>query len=191
MSARFFQPGEKFVTRDVHRGRLRAAVATTVVEDTAERTVLYLQQGAEFCLPANAEGVLTKDLTEATQLLPLRWEGHDFARRAILQEQIAIALTGDAHAVLLRRSGVERTIDEWYVNLQAPFRRSGAGFDTTDHALDLILSPDLSSHRWKDEDERVLAHAARRDPPFDHAWEEWRPCPEWVAPDVRVGWDVV
>ncbi len=29
--------------------------------------------------------------------------------------------------------------DRWYVNLQAPFRRTAAGFDTQDHELDIVI----------------------------------------------------
>lgn len=38
----------------------------------------------------------------------------------------------------------------WYVNLQDPFRRTSLGFDYLDQELDVIISPDLSTWRWKD-----------------------------------------
>lgn len=41
----------------------------------------------------------------------------------------------------------------WYCNLQAPLRRTAHGFDTNDWTLDIVAAPDLSSWRWKDEDE--------------------------------------
>ena len=47
----------------------------------------------------------------------------------------------------------------WYVNLQDPLRRTPLGFDTVDHALDVVVELDRSSWRWKDEEE--LAEAVR------------------------------
>jgi len=41
----------------------------------------------------------------------------------------------------------------WYVNLEEPLRRTSVGFDYQDQFLDVEISPDRSSWRWKDEDE--------------------------------------
>src|SRR5262245_60362119 len=90
----------------------------------------------------------------------------------------------------------ERTV--WYVNLQEPLTRTTFGFDTTDHALDVLVELDRSSWRWKDEEE--LAHAVSQgmftpaqaesfrtwgmravdrivggEPPFDRTWDDWQP----------------
>lgn len=40
----------------------------------------------------------------------------------------------------------------WYVNFQHPYLRTPSGFDTLDLLLDLVITPDLSQWRWKDED---------------------------------------
>lgn len=48
----------------------------------------------------------------------------------------------------------------WYVNLQDPLRRVGAGFRTMDHLLDLLVSSDLRSWEWKDEAEFEFARRA-------------------------------
>jgi hypothetical protein len=85
----------------------------------------------------------------------------------------------------------------WKVNIEAPFRRTEHGFDTTDHFLDIILRPDYTFY-WKDQDavqewlergaylkEEVdwLYEAGRgaerlilaRESPFDGQWTDWRP----------------
>ena len=78
----------------------------------------------------------------------------------------------------------------WYVNLQTPLARTPIGFDTVDHALDVLVALDRSSWTWKDEDElaeaialglfteadaasfrywgeRAVEHLVLRQPPFD------------------------
>lgn len=96
----------------------------------------------------------------------------------------------------------------WYVNLQAPLRRTRLGFDTRDHALDLVIAPD-GSWRWKDEDhleaavrlglftreegreirregERVAALLPTLLPT---GWERWRPDAAWTPLPLPAGWD--
>ena len=48
----------------------------------------------------------------------------------------------------------------WYIYLQDPLTRTPIGFDYLDQFLDLVIEPDLSSWRWKDEDELAEALAA-------------------------------
>ncbi|MFF7655247.1 hypothetical protein ACFZCY_36355 [Streptomyces sp. NPDC007983] len=45
------------------------------------------------------------------------------------------------------------------VNFEHPAHRTEGGFDTLDLAVDLVIDPDLSLLRWKDEDE--YAHVRR------------------------------
>jgi predicted RNA-binding protein associated with RNAse of E/G family len=101
----------------------------------------------------------------------------------------------------------------WYVNLQAPLRRTPLGFDTVDHALDVIVELD-GSWAWKDEDElaeaveqglftveeaerfhadgeRAIARILDREPPFDRDWSSWRPDPDWPMPTLQTGWNLV
>ncbi|MEU9983779.1 DUF402 domain-containing protein [Streptomyces sp. NPDC050856] len=95
----------------------------------------------------------------------------------------------------------------WYVNFEHPTRRTTYGFDTFDLTVDLVIDPDLTSWRWKDEDEythvrrlgivtdtehqavdaardQVLAMLAERSGPFADAaaWTAWRWNPAWPAP---------
>ncbi len=101
----------------------------------------------------------------------------------------------------------------WYVNLEAPHRRSTRGTHSEDHTLDVWVDLD-GSPRLKDVDEleAVVAlgqrtapeaaaiHAeadvvrdavARRAPPFDGSWLGWCPDPAWSLPaldDDLVAW---
>ncbi|MBA3246175.1 MAG: DUF402 domain-containing protein [Actinobacteria bacterium] len=101
----------------------------------------------------------------------------------------------------------------WYVNLQAPLRRTGSGFATEDWVLDVVVAAN-GTWAWKDEDEFAAAQrvgrfdadaaAAVRDAgddavvaiesrswPLDGSWETWVPDAAWVSPDLPEGWDVV
>jgi hypothetical protein len=102
------------------------------------------------------------------------------------------------------------TPTSFYVNVEAPLVRFDLGFDTFDHDLDVVVEPDRSSWRWKDEDvvaegielgvyspeqatafrreaERALRRVLDREPPFDREWGDWRPDPGWPAPVLQPG----
>ena len=104
-------------------------------------------------------------------------------------------------AVLVHRAG---SCKFWYVNLQAPIKRTRRGIVVLDYALDIVVRPDMT-WSWKDEDELQELHrrgvltdreveAARTEgermievienngPPFCDGWERWRARPEWPAP---------
>lgn len=101
----------------------------------------------------------------------------------------------------------------WYVNLEAPFVRTDIGVDTTDHSLDLVITPDFD-WRWKDAEltadwiqvgvytqaetdrffadgERVIEMAVQKEFPFDGSYLDWTPCPEWTLPTIHPEWSRV
>ena len=129
-------------------------------------------------------------------------------------DTLRLVQPGVAHSVLLFWSESESTFEGWYVNLEEPMRRTATGFDYMDQILDIVVSPDLSEWRWKDEDElqqaldagivseetalriraegeRVIETMARRDPPFNGDWERWRPDPVWPVPELPAAWDSI
>ena len=98
----------------------------------------------------------------------------------------------------------------WYVNFQSPIRRVRQGVQLHDHALDIVVQPDMS-WSWKDEDEfevlasrgfisveqvsSIRAEAARIGSaiesvgsPFCDGWEDWRPDPSWPIPRLPEYW---
>lgn len=100
----------------------------------------------------------------------------------------------------------------WYINLQEPLRRTPLGFDSMDLALDIVISPDRSQWRWKDEDEfaglielglitsskahairsegeKVIKLAKNNQTPFCDGWENWSPPEEWEIPEFPKDWD--
>ena len=101
----------------------------------------------------------------------------------------------------------------WYVNLEEPTTRTAIRFDTWDQQLDIVIRPDFSSWRWKDEDHfeevqsfglispgrakefrdeglRVIGLMNERRPPFNGGWESWRPDPSWRMPELPSGWNL-
>lgn len=135
-----YQPwrtGQPILARDGYGGRIKAAIPVTVVEDSPERLVTYLCPGTPFCLLADVEGKLTRDVLAWHGTVELRWQGYG---------RLSILRPGDAHAVIARCEGPERKFVHWYVNLQAPATRTPLGIDSSDHILDVIISPDGQTH---------------------------------------------
>jgi hypothetical protein len=196
-----FPPGEGIVLREVWRGRVFEARPTIVVRDEPEQIMLLLPAGVRCGLPIGPDG---RELR-----LPDRpW--HLEARPRGDQPILSFAWPETPYSVLLWTAGDSRQV--WYVNLQDPLERTPLGFDTTDHALDVVIELDRSSWRWKDEEEleeavrdglftpeeaadfrawgeRAAARVLSREPPFDRDWVGWRPDPAWPLPELRPGWD--
>jgi hypothetical protein len=202
---RRFEPGEVIALRDVSRERILTARPATVVHDDDDRWTFFVPIGSHWYGPdVPMPWVALKAPGATWRLTQHRWR---------TAHVLSFAWPGAGHAVL-------HFWDEdwapvcWYVNVESPLRRSAIGFDTLDHDLDVVIEPDRSSWRWKDEDhvaqglrlgayteedaasfrreaERGLRRVLDREPPFDRDWTEWRPDPRWPVPVLPAGWDVV
>jgi hypothetical protein len=192
-----WQPGQAIVRREVWRGLAYAAIPAVVVSDEPGLLATYVPEGAPF-------GFHDEEWPPGPH--PWRrygaWQGHGM---------LALHRPSAAHAVHVFWAGADRQFRHWYVNLQAPFRRTEIGFDTLDHVLDL-WSTDGRTWHWKDDDilarriaegyfteaegAAIRAEARRfedevrdRGPWWDTAWAEWRPDPAWGVPDLPAGWE--
>jgi hypothetical protein len=197
-----YEPGEAIVLREVWQGRVFAARPTTVVEDGSDRTILLLPGGVRCGVPVGADGreLRLPDRPWHLEVLPR-------GDRPIL----SFAWPDTPYSVLLWADEAGRRV--WYVNLQDPLTRTPIGFDTVDHALDILIELDRRSWRWKDEDElaeavgqglftqaeaadfrawgeRAVDRIVSRQAPFDRDWEDWRPDPRWSMPELLDGWDL-
>ncbi|MER6127490.1 DUF402 domain-containing protein [Streptomyces sp. NPDC001795] len=99
------------------------------------------------------------------------------------------------------------SLRNWYINFERPSVRHAYGFDTFDLFVDLVVDADLSTWRWKDQDEyaqarrlgivtdtdhaqveearaQAVAWVTERSGPFSEAdrWAAWRPDPTWPTP---------
>jgi hypothetical protein len=199
---RRWSPGDAVVVREVWRGEIFAARPATVVRDEAEQTMFLVPAGARCGVPVDEDGT---ELRVPDR--PWRLEVRARSPNPIL----SFAWPHTPYAVL--RWSTPQGTPVWYVNLQDPLRRTGLGFDTVDHALDVIVGLD-GSWGWKDEEElaeavanglftpddaerfradgeRAVAHILDRTPPFDRDWGDWRPDRSWPEPSLPEGWDEV
>jgi predicted RNA-binding protein associated with RNAse of E/G family len=141
----------------------------------------------------------------------VNWDGTHEDRVYSGPSVVRIHVWGTAHTVLRPWNFERDRAEGWYVNLEAPWRRTPIGFDSQDHALDVTVADDLSSWAWKDEDElawcvevgkysgdqaaefraegeRVIAAIESRSWPFCEDWSRWRPDVGWPVPVLPDGW---
>jgi hypothetical protein len=201
-SMMFRAPGTEATLRGVG-AKVFWAYPTTVVQDAPALLALYLQAGAA--------GKNTENRPKPQQLLSPReirvvdwtWDRTDV---------LMLIVPGEAFSIYLMWGTGTRCLDCWYINLQEPIRRTSIGFDTMDHMLDIVVSPDLSRWTWKDDDEfreaeRIgwysreqacsiraqgeravcLLRSERRS--FYERWRGWRPNGKWEIPRLSPQWD--
>jgi predicted RNA-binding protein associated with RNAse of E/G family len=198
-------PGETVVLREVWRDRVWTGRPATVVADEDGLLMFFVPVGIRWFAPfAVAGGRPLHVPTEPWTIREQTWERTN---------ALSFAEPGRPHAALAFWSAGWR-FEGWYVNVQTPLERTRLGFDYMDQALDVVIEPDLSAWRWKDEDETELAVRAgqftaadaarfhreatawterivRREPPFDRDWRSWRPDPGWPTPELAPGWDLL
>ena len=198
---RYWQVGDHVVLREIWRGRVWAGRPYTVVEDRASRLVLYSRAGGWWMRPARTDGTV----------LRVREPGWVLREDAWAIEVLRIVTPGSGHSLLLLWTAGFGELLLWYVNLEEPLKRTAIGFDYLDQLLDIEIAVDLSSWKWKDEDEleaavergvmtpedadrvreegeKVIAALDAGESPFDEPWERWRPDPGWTAPGLPDGW---
>ncbi|TAK25266.1 MAG: DUF402 domain-containing protein [Chloroflexota bacterium] len=143
-----YDPGAAVVWRSVKDGVVDAANPCRVVRDDDALIALYVCPGTRCRRRKGRRGG-----PSGRQMLPDGWTGEyeDWAWHT--HRALFLYRSGDAHSTGLFWREADRVFLYWYVNLEAQWRRSPVGFDTWDHALDLVVKPDLSSWRFKDQDE--------------------------------------
>jgi len=190
---------DRVLVRSVYRGRVRWAFPHRLVGEHDGRLALYLALGTPgVSMGRDADGRYLERWARGDDPVPHAWR-HTHA--------LDLVRLGEAHALRLFWDPAWRFLG-WYVNLQAPLRRTALGYDTTDWALDVWVEPD-GTWEWKDEGDfseaqalgildgaaaaRVRAEGERvvAEAPWPTGWEEWRPDPEWPLPALPGAWDVV
>jgi hypothetical protein len=197
-------PGDSIVLRERWGDRIFEARPATVVSDEPHQVALFVRIGASVAVAIGDDGEQLR--------LPIgtwRLEPREVRSFSIL----SFAWPEIPYSVLFLREP-DGNPRGWYVNLQTPLVRTPIGFDTVDHALDVLVAADRSSWKWKDEDElaeavelglftpddaawfrywgeRGIEHLLLRQPPFDQDWESWLPDPSWPNAELPPGWDAV
>ena len=211
MSEERWSTGETIALRYFPRGELRWVKPVRVVDDSDDVIALFLAANTTIKKPVRIDDGLEIDRSLTyEQRYRLGWA----LGEATWRDNSVLMLTrpGSAHSYWAFWDDATWGLIAWYVNIQAPLARSPIGFDSEDYVLDLVIEPDLSSWRWKDEDEladavrlgrftdndaeRIRAEGATAIDalsssswPFACGWEKWRPDPAWTVPDLVQGWE--
>jgi hypothetical protein len=200
-----WNPGQGVILREVWRQQVYSIIPLRVAQDSLGWSALYLPPKSVALWPHTPEGVTIRIPANEWVLRGGPWEGGEVLY--LVQPGLGYTAIGFWNQ--------DQRFDHWKVDLVEPLRRTSLGFDYMDQLLDILISADRSTWRWKDEDELFQAQALgiftagqvrelyRRgeqairaiqghEPPFDAGWEHWQPDPAWRVPfDLPEGWDHV
>jgi len=190
--------GEIVLKRSIYRGNVRWTFPHRYVGDWGGRIGLYCGPGNQGkAMRRGPDGYLRRWMTDAPPF-DTEWE--------------------QTHVLRFERAGARHSIEiywktnwqhwSWYVNLQSPVVVTGRFVDTTDEALDIVVSPD-GGWCWKDEDElaegvelgiwsdaeaaeiRAEGERVLEAAPWPTGWEGWRPPADWGPLGLPRDWHVV
>jgi predicted RNA-binding protein associated with RNAse of E/G family len=203
-----FVAGETIVVRDMMWRRTFIAYPQRVISDGGDELVVLLQPGTRGLVPTlYAKSIRDHDEQARAAIFPSiagndwtleEWTWRWTTRLSFMYPDrfYSIRPTWDAYGELLY----------FYVNFEAPFRRTAIGVDTCDFEIDLVVQPDLS-YEWKDEDEyahcrrlgligdglhtliddarqHVVGQIEAKLGPFGQSWDRWSPDPAWSLPSL-------
>ena len=194
--------GKTVVVREIWNGRIWSGRPFVLVEDEPDMLVMFMPAGTRWIKPVTLSGGLLRIPKEEWKLAEARIPIH----------MLVFARPGADHSIRMIWAEPEFKFVRWYVNLEQPLARTKIGFDYMDHVLDIVVNPDFSGWKWKDEDElqeaielgllsciradqlrtegmRVLKMIEEREHPFDGSWLDWCPDPHWQSPELPQGWN--
>jgi len=208
-AARMFPEGSTVVRRDTLRGKVFSAAPYRVIRDTGAELVVALWPGVEMLAPSTwTEWLRTGNAAVRKQAIPNMAAGRWALDRWVWRDTTVLARyePGQHFSVsrFFDRQGHHRA---WYIDFIRPCQRTSDGFDTLDLLVDLVVTPDLSACRWKDEDEyaqgrrlgliddtlhrrvetarqHVISLVESRQGPFAEDWSSWRRDPSWPLPTL-------
>ena len=198
-----WQPGDAILLRGVWHKMICFAIPARIVQDTPGLTAFYWSAGTP-----NKNYPRKFDALEFLHLDHIDLKDGFWTRTDVL----LLIPPEAAHAVYAMWETGTRVLRCWYVNLQAPLQRTSLGYDTMDYLLDIVISPDLTSWCWKDEDqfddaisvglfseaealairregERVLVGMGEATSLFTQGWDNWQPPADWTTPSIPPNWD--
>ena len=200
-----WKSGDQILVREWLHDKLWSALPFTVVSDTPALIALYLSPDTVFMRTEGSKPSVKDQIEGRWSLASDMWTG---------EGSLWLSEPGASFSVQLHWCKGHKTLESWKINLEDPLRRTRFGFDHKDWLLDIVVSPDKSEWRWKDEDEvkeavamglmspgraqelrdegeRALAKLRANIAPFDREWEAWHPDAEWPTPRLPDGWDMM
>jgi hypothetical protein len=197
----FKSAGESATLRGVG-SKVFWAFPTIVVQDAPDLIVLYMPAGVQGKNVDHKPATSELFSANTINIIDFQWKRTDVLMFIVPDEGFSTYLMWETGTKIL---------DCWYVNLQEPVCRTSIGFDTKDNMLDIVISPDMSTWRWKDDDEFVAAQKVgfyspekaqeiwaegeraiklitkeRRD--LYKKWKMWQANPEWELPILSPDW---
>ena len=209
-----WEPGTQILQQDLWGSRLVTSRPVTVVKDTPEYLALYTHPNA----PYRSGVIKNRNSMPVSQRIDIYME---MLNPGI--SQLEEWVSGDYHVLTLTPPDcwhsvwlfwtVDWKLETYYVNLQAPIRRTSRCILVRDYALDIAVEPDMS-WSWKDVDEfeeliirgfftesqissihheadRMVQAIENRGAPFSDGWENWKPDTTWPVPEVPEGWRIL
>ena len=206
-----WKPGDQIVQYEMLGRGIGLARPVTVVDDGADHIVLYSHPRTQTV----TRGIKNYRSLRLSERIELRIRMLDpsvgeFRAQSTPDNHVLTFTPHDSwHSVMLFWSS-EWEFKIWYVNFQSPIRRVRHGVQLHDHALDIVVQPDMS-WSWKDEDEfdelvsrgffssdlvssirseaaRIIRTIESVGAPFSDAWKHWRPDPIWPIPRLPNDW---
>ncbi len=204
-----WQPGEQIVIDEIWNGKLWSRRPVVVVEDRPSRLVIWCPKGTVRLVPTTPP-TRPRAPTRTERLMACLHR----------EDWVLVEHEWDVSTLWLMEPGRWHStwvsfLDDgrhwgWYVNLQRPFTRTDGAVQTMDLMLDVLIAPDGSSWRWKDEDEfdamiewgllgpdevdavrteaaAVIRASELKLPPFSEPWGHWTPDPTWPIPSLDLG----
>ena len=192
------------VLREVLGRRIRSARPLRVIEDSAERFIGYLVPRSTVAWPRLVDSEQSQTPDQGWRLPREEWFGPG---------SLFVVPAGAGFAVVLFLDAATGAPRSWKVDFFRPLRRHRCGFDTLDHAFDLLVELDGAHWEPKDLDDlaqlsrlgllagaeraafdrevdRVEAWLRERGGPFhDPSLRSWRPDPTWPPLQLPPGWD--
>jgi hypothetical protein len=179
-----------------------------VLEDSHELTALYLPEGTPLWRWNIEEGRLREPRITRGDSVRLLYPGRRFEVTLFFDTG-----AGQGFPASVYFPKAPGPFFGWKVDLTSPFVRTAVGVDVFDDVLDIVIAADRRYY-WRDEEEMaglvaaglytegeaaelrgvgeaVIEMVERRQPPFDDAWQEWRPSPDLRLGPLPEGWQHV
>ncbi|MDA1281667.1 MAG: DUF402 domain-containing protein [Chloroflexi bacterium] len=148
------EPREHIVIRNVFRGRVQTVFPSIVVVDSPELVVTWLpletpvlngvtDPSAEH---DGKQGHLSAEIMSVKQWIMAERNCHTSGTLRIKNPRLMWSLW-----VFWEPEMTE--VRSWYINIDAPYKRTSIGFDTWDMFLGVVVQPDRKTWRYKNEDE--------------------------------------
>ena len=211
----YFKPGDSCLLRGINRGNVCNAWTTTVVNDSAQETVLVLQPSAECAFPSGYwRRRMHHDFSQGSRWVETGQPGFEMKPFIWHTNRVLMILHAEKYyATYLFWQHETNEFIGYYINFQQPFSRVATGFDTLDLDIDIVINLDGTWY-WKDEEEyqmgireggitpewvkgiensyeEVFAMIEHKTYPMDDSWLNWKPDPLWKPGKLVEGWNIV